>query len=512
MSKSKFVVISVLVLAVVLLTAVLSASAQGPDGSGWWTNFTIQNTSAGDATVSTTVYDSNSGDTSSNSVVVPQDMSVIFHPGLSANCTDPVTLSGCRIGVSPVLSAGFEGSAVISSDAPVVAVTSLNNNSSGTVGAELGTARSSYQGIAGNLTAATLYFPTVKYNFSGQTTVFFVQAAGSDADVTITYEMNDGTTHIQTQLITANKMFAFLPSAATPAVESCGGGNGGGSAVAKCFGGATVTSSTGPIAGVVVEYVDGASVASYVLATRGLTPSDAGTDLIAPTMKSSFNGSSTGATILNTGLASATVDLEFAVTATSGACDNAPGDVVPDQITIDPGKSVVVNANNDNIGGLDACTFFSMVATSDQDIVMTVNENRVVNGQKVKAVYAGFNKANATDTVSVPLAKEFFNGQTTGVSVVNAGAAPAKITATYTSSTGSYSLTTADDVPVGGAVSFFNVSGANAGNFTGDALPASEKYSVVFTSVEPIVGLSQESDRDFSNGILDVTNYEGFNQ
>ncbi len=515
--KVKFV--SVLVIAVLIAMGVASLSAQGPDGSGWWTNFTIQNTTTSDANVVVTAYPTgSSSDTYSSSVTLPSNASTIFHPGLSQNCS-PTFFSGCRIGLTPDLPAGFQGSVAVSSDQPVVAVSNLNNNPSGSVGVTGGTARSAYQGIDAGLADTTLYFPTVKNNFSGQSTIFYVQAAGADANVTITYEMNDGSTHTQSQTITANKMFAFVPSAATPPVASCNGGNGGGSAVAPCFGGATVTSSSGAVAGVVVEYIDGASTASYVLATRGLTTNDAGTELIAPTMKNDFNGSTTGATILNTGGSTATVDLAFTVTNVSSGCSANIGDTATDQVTIAPGKSVVVNRFQGNTGSLPDCTFYSMKATSTQPIVMTVNENRNYQGQTVKAVYAGFNTgaASVTDTAFFPLVKEYFNGNTTGVSVVNAGNAATKIRGTYTCGSNTHVIETTNSVGVGAAVSFFNLSNGNS-NFTaisGGMPSAGSKCSVIYnavTSGEKIVGLAQESDRDSSNGILDVYNYEGFNQ
>ncbi len=506
--------ITLLLIVTFLLVGVMSTSAQGVDGTGWWSNFTIQNTSASDATVSVTAYHLTGGSSStySSGVTLPTDGSVIFHPGLAANCSSPF-VSGCRIGLTPDLPTGFEGSVAISSDQPVVAVSNLNNNQSGSVGASGGSARSAYQGIDSGLADTTLYFPTVKHNFAGQTTLFYVQAAGANSDVTITYNMNDGSAHAQTQTIEANKSFAFHPASATPAVASCNGGNGGGSDVADCFGGATVTAST-PVAGVVVEYIDGASVADYVLATRGMTAADAGTTVLAPTMKYNFNGSSTGASILNAGTASATVDLAFSVTNVSSgdsSCTANIGDTATDQVTIAPGKSVVVNGIQGNIGGLDDCTFFSMVATSTESLIATVNESRLYQGQRVKAVYGTFSTANATTTAFFPLVKEFFNGQTTGVSVVNAGNAAATITGTYTCDSGTYTVTTASAVTDGAAASFFNLSGPNP-NFTGDTVPADSKCAVVMSSAQPIVGISQESDRDSSNGTLDVYNAEGFNQ
>jgi hypothetical protein len=195
MYRSRLVAIALLVIALVF--GVVVVAAQGPDGSGWWANFTIQNTTGSTAAVVSTAYNSANSDTHTNSVNLEGGTSVIYHPGLSANCPGTVDTasSGCRIGLSPNLGAGFSGSVVVSSDAPVVAITNLNNNQSGTVGVSGGTARSAYQGVSGSLADTTLYFPTVKNNFNGQSTMFFVQAAGSDANVTITYNMNNGSSY-----------------------------------------------------------------------------------------------------------------------------------------------------------------------------------------------------------------------------------------------------------------------------------------------------------------------------
>ena len=246
-------------------------------------------------------------------------------------------------------------------------------------------------------------------------------------------------------------------------------------------------------------------------------------------MKSSFNGGTTGATILNTGETTSTVNLDFSVTNISSSglnadgdpCGNSIGDPASDEVSIGPGSSVVVNAQQDNIGGLDSCTFFAMTAsisgtvTSDGHIgiVLTVNENRTYQGETVKAVYAGANTATSANTVFVPLYKEDFNGNTTGATVVNVGTSPAFITGTFTADDGSiYTLVTADEIDPGSAAAFFRPGSTNADNFTStpEDLPDGEKYSVVFNSSQPIEALVQESDRNFDNGILDISNYEGF--
>lgn len=515
MKRSKlFFALTVVLL--VLVTVFVTVTAQGPDGSGWWATFTIQNATNENANVVVTAYheQGGAGTTYSSNFTLPGDYSVIYNPGLSADCTNPVTVSGCRIGLTPALPAGFEGSAVISSDKTVYAVTNINNNAVGSVGVSNGTARSAYQGIAGTIAGTTLYFPTVKNNFAGQTTAFFVQAAGSNADVTITYRMNDGGVYTQNVDITANRMYAFSPAGAS--VPSCGGSTG-----STCLGGATITSDT-PVAGVVVEYVNGASVAAYVLSSRGMLPADAGMSVVAPIMKNSFFGASTGATILNTGNSSTTVDLTFTVTSSTAGCGVSAGHTTSESVTIGAGQSIVVSQTAGNTGDLDdvanRCVYYAMTADSNtHPIVVTVNENGTLNGAPVKTVYSAFNADSATDTVYVPLYKEYFVGQTSSVTVVNAGTTATKFRATFTSSTGStHVVETTNTVAPGAAANFFNLSGGQAGftAISGGMPAANTKHSVVIEAVTPgvdIVAVVQESDRNGAP-VLDTTNYEGFNQ
>ena len=55
-----------------------------------------------------------------------------------------------------------------------------------------GRASAYYQGFSNALTSTSLMIPTIKHNYARQTTTIYVQAAGDDANVTITYNMNDG--------------------------------------------------------------------------------------------------------------------------------------------------------------------------------------------------------------------------------------------------------------------------------------------------------------------------------
>lgn len=517
MKVNKKLVLFAVLVAALTLGAVLAA-AQAPSGGGWWVGFTTQNVDPSNqiTVVSEAFVLAGEADPPNNpvsSVAIPVDYAVTFHPGFGKTCGDVAT-NGCRIGFSPDLASGFQGSVVMSSDGPAVAIAQVNNNPSGSVGIPGGSARGGYQGTGADLADLKLFFPTVKRNFAGQSVALFVQAAGADADVDVVYTMNDGSTHTDSHLIPANKTYVFLPEAASPTIPSCNGGVND-----NCIGGAIVTSDQ-PIAGSIVEYQAGVSVADFVLSTRALVPTDAGTTIVAPTMKNNFYGGTTGASVLNTDDSStATVDLTFTVTGVASPCAVSPGAVRTDQITIPPGASQVVRVTQNNIGGLPACTFFAMKAsTADQggeEIVVTVNEANTMGGQSVKAVYTGFNVDNASPTAFFPLEKEAFVNQTTGVTLVNASeSGNSQIDVTYSGSCGTHVLRTTSLGP-GEAIGLRQVYKPSS-KFTvisGGQPQSGCKYAVSATAITPgvnIVGLAQEAS--ISGTTLDIYNLEGFNQ
>jgi hypothetical protein len=345
-------------------------------------------------------------------------------------------------------------------------------------------------------------FPTLKHNFNGQTTTFYVQAAGEDANATITYYVGSST-YTQSKSIAANEMFVFDPANATPAVP------------AESLGSATVESTTGAIAGVVVEHPHSGSPAAFVLSTRGFTPDDEDTTIICPTIKSDFNDSTTGWSVQNVGDIETTVYVTLTVTSakTGGP---AAGTQYTDSEVVGPGESVVFSRYRDNLGGMPTGVFAAGVASASEPLVGSVNENKGqdnIPGGRAKAVYACFPQRKATDEIALPLVKEMFNGKTTGVSVVNAGDSQTQFVATYTDADGSAVTfqTVATDIEPGEAVSFFMVYANLGGKFSGDLPAKDSKNSAIITTSngQPIVALAQESDRDDKE--LDIKNYEGFN-
>ncbi|MEM7131195.1 MAG: hypothetical protein AAF702_33070 [Chloroflexota bacterium] len=418
-----------------------------------------------------------------------------------------------------------DGSVVICADRSIVAVAQLGNNQSGTVGTGGGTATSFSQAMTLRNASTTVNFPLVKNNFNGQTTTFYIQAAGADANVTITYSMNDGTTHTETRNIAANRMWQFSPSNASPAIANTNCGAGG---TSPCQGAATAVSSSGPIVGVVVEHPDAGAPAALVLSTRGLTATDQGTKLLAPIIKNDFNGSTTGFSVQNTDTTTA-ASVEIVLTVTNSRNpDVAIGAQFRQTVSIAAGESVVFNNARNNIGRMPIGTFASATVESirGQKLVGTVNENN--NGKK--AVYAAFcvegcgadgNSTPTTTKVAAPLVKEFFRGKTTGITVANAGTASTKIMASYTDAVGTTRvIESSAEVPPGGAISFFSIY-TNPGDrfivlagFTDFNDFFDTKNSVILESSDgttPIVAIVQESDRDGDFIALDIKNYEGFN-
>ena len=221
MTQARRLLTVALVLAFALQITALPASAQS--GSGWWTFIQIQNVDTGDIALTLNAYAEQDGnpadDRQGGPFTVKPGAAVAFNPGLA-----PTYPTGDLIGFAPDLPANFGGGAVISSDGAAAAIAQVGNNRSGSNGIDNGSATAFYPGIGNAFADTTVNFPTVKNNFNGQTTSFFVQSAGSEAAVTITYKMNDGSTHTQSKTISANRSFTFDPDNATPKVAdtNCG--------------------------------------------------------------------------------------------------------------------------------------------------------------------------------------------------------------------------------------------------------------------------------------------------
>jgi hypothetical protein len=392
----------------------------------------------------------------------------------------------------------------VSSDVPIVASGEVGNNSQGTVGTSGGLAKGQYQAIGGDKVSTTLRFPVAKHNYFGQTTTFYIQAAGADAAVTAEFSMDNGTKYTKQYNIKANYMAVVSPMAAgVPAGQAKGGGS---------FGALTVTSSSGNIAGVVCEHQHSTAPGTIILATRGFTPDDLGQTLYAPVIKHAFaNAATTGLTVQNASDSPITITSTFKVYNTYGSTSASKGDTFQQVFTNVPAgeQRTFRGLNTGTVGGMPAGTLASAIIEGSGDIVATVNEAN----SKGKAVYSCFNSTGATTKAALPQVKEVFFGMTNGVIVQNVDSGTTTVHLTYAGST-THVLTY--DLTEGEAKSFYLVSDSGRGYTpaSGSSLPkSSAKYAVTVESQDgkKIVAIAQEADVDASNGTLDLKNYEGFN-
>ena len=152
---------------VVLLVSFSVASADVP-GPGWWTTEQIQATTAGDSNpgpnqgktnVNLTAYDrSTTPGYDCGSKDLSQGEAFVFVPtaswGVTPNCG--------------ILPAGFQGSAVVSSNYDVVAMVEVTNQFASPLGASGGTADASYRGTSDADADTTLRFPLTRVTIMGR--------------------------------------------------------------------------------------------------------------------------------------------------------------------------------------------------------------------------------------------------------------------------------------------------------------------------------------------------------
>lgn len=491
--------IAVTVSLLLILAIAGAALAQGGinlnelPGGGWWVSWQVQNVGEQEASLQVEAFaaDGTSFSTAGTSTTLPAGGAISFVPGDGKVQLDE----------------GFIGSAVLSADQPIVAIGNVANNELPAfgIGVPGGVAAAQYQGVSGDDAATQVNFPLVKNDFAGQTTTFYVQAAGDSADVTVTYQTNDGQTYTDgPYTLDADVMHVFSPDTAS-VPKSCTGS----SATATCVGSAVATSSSGAIVGVYTEHPTSEDPASFVMSTRGFTPQDSDSTVAVPVIKNGWVGRTTALTVQNAE-ASADVTVNVTFQGINGACagNSYPGD----QATLSPGASVIYFPNLNNMGGLPTnCFAAATVTASGGEVVATVNEA----GAGKKTVYSAFGVGNATREIALPLVKELFASRTTGVVIQNAGDGATDVTVTYNvvnkqdgANPGTVTLDTFT-VEAGEAVSLYQIS-QNSGAW-GSARSELEKTNsgVIITSTsENIVAIAQESG---VGADVDIKNYEGFN-
>ncbi|MFZ0547321.1 MAG: hypothetical protein WAM60_17885 [Candidatus Promineifilaceae bacterium] len=465
-----------LMLALVLAVGLVSAGPNDLPGTGWNSGQQIQNVGSSAGTVNLMAYDQDGNSYDCGNQALNPGESYTYLPD-----------NDCAM-----MPAGFQGSAVASADQPIAAVVNVNN-------AGVGKAAEQYTGTDGSAVSTTIVFPLVKSNHAGRTTTFYVQnASTSTNNIHAEFVVGGNTYTNDFNNVPANAMVIVNPAdAGVPQ----GTGN---------VGALTVT-GTQPIAGSSLEHETTASVAANLQASRGFVPSDFGGDLYCPLARYQFGGlnTSTGLQVMNVSGGTEDIQITYKVSYPS------PHTVGPFTVSNVPNGSSANFLASDHLnpGELGA---ISVHAVGGGDLAAITNDRADGPNPKRFTTYSCFAASNATTTVSLPLVKEDFFSNTTGVQIQNVGNGPATFTLTYKTGAGNtVVISHSDPVAVGGSKTFYRVASGGTANIQVNSGTLSNLTGAVsgvtITSNQPIVAIANESNYTGANA-QDTKNYEGFNQ
>jgi hypothetical protein len=299
---------------------------------------------------------------------------------------------------------GFNGSAVISSDQPLGAVTNILNSTNNAGGAYVARSQG---GTTVNLPLLMKLNGAVPY-----TTWFSVQNAGSaDANVSVDYSDCAGTANASAT-IKAGASHVF-----NQGTEACH--------TAKVFAG-TVTSDQ-PVVVVAVEENSTPKIFAY-------TGFDSGsTNPVMPLINANNSGITTGVQIQNAGGSNTQVTVSYTHSLAGTDCTETQ--------TIPAGGSktfALVAFNNPNTGTTTTCVagerFIGSAKvtanSASQPLMAIVNQSKPLYGE----AYGAFDPASATPVVVMPLIMDRNGARSysTGFSVMNVGSASTFVKCSFT--------------------------------------------------------------------------------
>lgn len=479
MSKKPVIVI-VLMLALLATVGLVSAQQGQLPGSGWFTGQQIQNVGDAQATISFNAYNASGQMFSCGQQQAAPNASVNFLTTVNCNTLSP----------------GFVGSAVVSSDQPIAAIVNVVNMPSGR-------AAGMYRGTDGSDVATQIAFPLIKNNYFGRSTALYIQNASSNAnDISVTVKV--GATNYTKSFndVPAYAMVVVGPNDTTPAMPN------------NTNGSATVTGSQ-PLAGTALEYQTNAAVAHNLHAYTAFVPQDFAAKVYCPLIRNNYANLNTGIQAQNVSGAAQQIKITYSyrvgngplqskeITSGSIAAGGSHTFFTPTDLGTTPGA--VGSAIVQGMGG-------GNIAVIVNDETFTLNPNRVT-------AYTCFpdNAGTKTDEVSVPLYKEFYFGDTSGIQVQNVGAGNATITASYVGPSGTVKFTNTTPVAPGASLTLYSVSSSPAGfTIVGNAASLSGTAGgVVIEANQPIVAIVNEEPGAGAGrpaSTQDAKVYEGFNQ
>jgi len=481
MSKKVLPVFAILI--VVLVSVSMVAAQNTLPGSGWLSGQQIQNVGANNASIVFQAYGQDGTEYNCGTKNAA--------PGASVNF---LTNSDCA-----TVPAGFVGSAVVSAEQPIAAIVNVVNG-------PIGRAGGMYRGTDGADVANNIAFPLVKNNFNNRNTTLYIQnASASPNNITVKFSIG-GTDYTKTfNNVPANAMVV-----ATGADANAPTGK---------FGSATVTGS-GPLAGTALEHQNNVPVGDNLQAYTAFTPNDFDDLAYCPLIRNGHTAANqtTGIQAQNVSGAAQTIQVVYSYRIGNGPTQTK----TVTSGSIAPGASANFFSADATAGipagALGAATVKGM---GGGNIAVIVNDAAYNSNPQRQTAYTCFPDNSKTNSVALPLYKEYFNGNTAGIQVQNTGTAGATVTLKYTSTVGNKVVTFSHSTPIaaGASTTFFGVSKSTApADITvvnGNPADLVGTYGgVVITSTQPVVAIVNEAPGALTGApsTQDAKAYEGFNQ
>jgi len=395
MKRSVFVVLGLLALLVLAVTPTF-----GQGGIVYNSSFMIQNLSPDAAANVVIDYYGQDGSTFQESKTIPA----------GGSYTSPYPLT--------ILPDNWTGSAVISSDQPVAAISNLGGNN-----LAFGAA---YTGF--NAGAPKVYLPLLMCNNYGFNTWLNVQNAGpSDATVTITYYPGvAGKSGLSdTATIKPGASRTFNQAEGSTGAKTCADLKDGSG---KFIGSAVVESNQPVVAA--VNQVGPTTLLTY----NGFLDTAGSSNAALPFINTNNYGYVTGVTVQNLG----SLATDVTMTLLPGAGSPA---LPPATKTIQPGQSVQFDDKLYGAGQTQTFVGSALLSsTGNQPIVAIVNQ--LNTGAKKGSSYNGVAVSTASNKISMPVIMDRNYGYFTGFNVQNVGTGTCSVAVTYsnTSKTDSFTL------------------------------------------------------------------------
>lgn len=431
--KHAFRNLLILVLALAVVAGFGSQVSYAQGAFSYTSGVQVQNLESVTATIAITYYN--------------QDGSV------DATVDDTIPANGSKTYFPIDASEGFNGSAVVSSDRLVAAITNILGDG--------GDAAASYVGASSG--ATELQLPLLMKNNSGFNTWFNVQNVGSEAaQVEVTY--SDGITNTAT----------IEPSAAHTFFQSDEAHS------EKVFSAVVNSTNDVPIVATAIE-----ESSDVMFAYSGFTGGS--TNPVMPLINANNAGYVTGIQIQNTSGSSTDVTVSYTPSAAGTACTETQT-IPANQSKTFALAAFTSGANSDCAAGAKFVGSAQVTGnTAGANLVVIVNQ--LLSGVNGEA-YGGFDPAQATSKIVLPLIMDRNAGYFTGFNVMHVGGSEATVTCTFTGS----SYTVSDTLSEGEALTDLQANQI-ADGYVGSATCEADQADAKIVAIVNELGPSSTADQ-----------------